>query len=70
MPRYFKDKIYTEQEREDISTHFQLIHFDVMDAQVKKYKEMWGEDYGPFLRQSIKAQFDKMYFNSQLNQTL
>lgn len=70
MPRYFKDKIYTDIEREDISCHFQLLHFDAMESQIKKYKELWGEDYGPFLRESIKAQFERMYSRHSKNSKL
>lgn len=60
MPRYYKDRIYTELEREEVAYH-QLQ--ELTKRKVKEYQE-GGEGYEEIRQQRIRAAFEKQFKNS------
>lgn len=60
MPRYYKDKLYYEQERANIRDACEIIANEKMLDKIKNMtvKSVWNE------QQAIDAAFDKMYHSS------
>lgn len=68
MPRYYKDKIYTREERTIISNHFQA----EMQKEVEKFNQLMysSPDFETLIhnkQQGIAAAYDRMYQNSTKN---
>lgn len=66
MPRYYKDKIYNEQERKKISKFIQQKVEKENDLNHKKY----GDDYEKHLVESYRHKFETYYKNQRLSETL
>lgn len=64
MPRYYKNKIYTEQERE------RLAFFHKQKFEAQKLLEMKDPNFSENERmkmESVKAEFKRMYNKAELN---
>jgi len=66
MPRYYKDKIYSETQKLLINNHLKIV---MNEAEVKQELELiqeFGEMWSKKLFERHEQQFKKMYKNSQL----
>jgi hypothetical protein len=66
MPRYYKDKIYNESEKNRISRHIAKITEDATDAEMLEH----GENYYSYMAERHIDQFRKMYKRSKQNEKL
>lgn len=66
MPRYYKDKIYVESEKNRIGRHIAQITEDETDVQMAEL----GDNYFHIIAQRTIAQFRKMYKKSKENEKL
>lgn len=67
MPRYYKDKIYAEHERERIAFHARIANEERNLKMEQEWKDRFGDDYVRAKVEADKASFDKMYKDSEKN---
>jgi len=61
MPRYYKDKIYNELEKQKISDYL----LKISEEETKKLEEQLGEQYEKVMVERHINQFSKMYKNAE-----
>lgn len=66
MPRYYKDKIYTETQKLLINNHLKVIMSDEQQKQELELIEEFGNYAEKVLVERHQVSFDKMYKNTQL----
>jgi hypothetical protein len=66
MPRYFKDKIYTETQKLLINNHLKVVMSDEAIKAELELVQQFGEFAESVLVQRHKKSFDKMYKNTQM----
>jgi len=62
MPRYYKDKIYTELEKDKIAMYLK----DIAEKETEKLQEELGETYEKVMVERHINQFKKMYKNAEI----
>lgn len=67
MPRYYKDKIYSESERERVAFFARMDNEERMLQYQQKLIEEYGEDAARVKLEADKAAFEKMYRDSLKN---
>lgn len=66
MPRYYKDKIYTETQKLLINNHLKIVMSDEQEKEELELIEEFGEMWSKRLTERHVQQFKKMYKNTQL----
>jgi hypothetical protein len=66
MPRYFKDKIYTEFDKVRISNHIKI----KAELEEEKLKQEIGENYEQIIVERHINSFEKMHKNAEINRYL
>lgn len=70
MPRYFKDRIYTEQERQRIGFLSRFKALSKASEQEEQLRQIHGDNYFKVLVEIDKAKYEKMYRESLKNRNL
>lgn len=70
LPRYYRDKIYTEDQRQIIATATASRSIERMDKYVKEMYDAYGKDWMYFARDRARAALEKMYKKSLENRYL
>ncbi len=66
MPRYYKDKIYSETQKLIINNHLKLVISEENDKQELELIKAFGDEAERILVERHKQSFTRMYKNSQL----
>lgn len=66
MPRYYKDKIYTETQKLLINNHLKIVMTDEQEKEELELIEEFGQMWSKKLFERHAQQFKKMYKNTQL----
>jgi len=66
LPRYYKDKIYSESEKNRINRHMAIVTGEEEQKQIVEH----GENYHHIMAERAIAQFRKMYKKSKENEKL
>lgn len=70
MPRYFKDRIYNDQQRERVGFFSRFKALQKSDETEQQLREIHGTDYYKVLVEIDKAKYEKMYRESLKNRSL
>jgi hypothetical protein len=62
MPRYYKDKIYNELEKDKIAMYLKIL----AEEEENKLKQELGENYEKVIVERHIHQFEKMYKNAEI----
>lgn len=62
MPRYYKDKIYNELEKEKIANYLK----EISEKEQEKLEEELGDNYSKIMVERHINQFNKMYKNAEI----
>lgn len=66
MPRYYKNRIYSETQKLTINRHFKKIMPEKMEEEYQKLKDDYGDLYGKVQFEQVKQLFTRMYNESQV----
>ncbi len=66
MPRYYKDKIYNDIQKQTINRHFKKIMPDKIEKEWQDLVDKYGEFAGKQYSQKVEQLFRRMYNDSQL----
>jgi hypothetical protein len=66
MPRYYKDKMYTETQKLLINNHLKIVMTEAQEKQELELIQEFGEIWSKKLVERHETQFIKMYKDSQL----
>jgi hypothetical protein len=66
MPRYYKDRIYSETQKLQIGAHFKKAMPEKFEQEYIKFKEEHGELHGKVYYEQVEQLFRRMYNDSQL----
>lgn len=65
-PRYYKDRVYSETQKLQITSHFKKIMPDKFEEEYQKLKDEHGEMHGKIYFEQVEQLFRRMYNDSQL----
>lgn len=70
MPRYYKDRLYSKQEREEMAVHHTKVANEKLGEIQKEAMEMYGSSWEEKLKEQILFSYEKMYENAKSNRTI
>jgi hypothetical protein len=66
MPRYYKDRVYSETQKLQITNHFKKVMPEKFEEEYQKLKDEHGELHGKVYFEQVEQLFRRMYNDSQL----